>query len=164
MTFSSDILRGSTEGVAGNWLTPVPPGVSNQRNLLRGFHTHTPVKSPPSLNCWIQTVCAAVLCVCARVETRVRELQFMSMVLKTHSVNFLSLAADVCDSSCSRWLSSQSLLICAWSLTFSSRSCRGDKQSWTITTNPNTTIEEIVQQMKCCTQRNAGTHTAKIQD
>lgn len=37
--FSSAILRGSTEGVAGKLLTPGPPGVSNQRNLVRGFHT-----------------------------------------------------------------------------------------------------------------------------
>lgn len=47
----------------------------------------------------------------------------MSMVLKTHSVNFLSFAAEVWDSSCSLWLSSQSLLIWAWSRSFSSRSC-----------------------------------------
>lgn len=49
--------------------------------------------------------------------------QFRSMVLKTHSVNFFSLAAEFWDSSWSLWLSSQSRLIWAWSFSFSSRSC-----------------------------------------
>lgn len=59
------------------------------------------------------------------------------MVLKTHSVNFLSLAAEVWDSSCSLWLSSQSLLIWVWSLNFSSRSCR-DGEKLTPTVKPFT--------------------------
>lgn len=68
--------------------------------------------------------------------------QFMSMVLKTHSVNFLSLAAEVCDSSCSRWLSSQSLLICVWSLSFSSRSWRGHRGERKVFSHP-TTVAKI---------------------
>lgn len=57
------------------------------------------------------------MCVCCVSVTCGDELeqrskrQFMSMVLKTHSVNFLSLAEALYDSSRSRWLSSRRLWI-----------------------------------------------------
>lgn len=46
--------------------------------------------------------------------------QFMSIVLKTHSVNFLSLAVALYDSSWSRWLSSRKLWTCTCSDAFAS--------------------------------------------
>ncbi|TNN87284.1 hypothetical protein EYF80_002486 [Liparis tanakae] len=59
---------------------------------------------------------------CGAVGGRVR--QFMSMVLKTHSVNFLSLAEALYDSSRRRWLSSRRSWICVCSDTLASFSWR----------------------------------------
>ena len=89
----------------------------------RWAHKSRPGSSPlVSGQCWCVHLCACVQeSKCAGGEGGGGG-QFMSMVLKTHSVNFFSLVADVCDSSCSLWLSSHSLLTCPCSLSFSSRS------------------------------------------
>lgn len=121
-----------------DWSTALPTDGWSQWKMVDVFsiriiqvqQQQSPVSSWVSilLCLFIQSVCACVcahVCICVHV-CRLKcwgGSQFMSMVLKTHSVNFLSLAAEVWDSSCSLWLSSQSLLIWAWSLTFSSRSC-----------------------------------------
>lgn len=100
-----------------------PPDL-NRKSWFRGDYKPTEECKKglvnPTLPLHEQCVCRWAMCVCVRVF---RWGQFMSIVLKTHSVNFLSLAADVWDSSWSLWLSSQSLLIWDWRRNFSSRSC-----------------------------------------
>lgn len=112
---------------AGRWYDPAEGRTPWE--MVGGFGSIGPTGSdkPPlffPLCASIQSVCADVCVhVCVGEWRCAGGRQFMSMVLKTHSVNFLSLAAEVCDSSCSLWLSSHSLLIWPCSRTFSSCSC-----------------------------------------